>query len=309
MQVSGEITLTDISLSTMWSMNYQNMTEFIRDAREFGFTHLELNTSLTPGKLNELRAIEGVEVSSVHAPCPNTLTSDGSRASSLSLSSLNEDERQEAVNFTKSTIDLASELKARVVILHAGWVDANPEMEKELRNLHERGLAESDEFQDLKCKLTNIRGFMACPHIDAVKESLLELAGYARARKVQLALENRVNSYEIPNIDEMLDILEEFQPEVVGYWHDVGHAEIQARLGFTPHDEWLMALEERLIGTHLHDVRGIRDHFAPGLGEQNWDLIAESLPKNALRVCEIGEWNDSEDAHKAVAFLQSKGIV
>ncbi len=301
--------MTDISLSTMWSMNYQNMAEFMKDAREFGFTHLELNASLTSEKLKEILVTEGVKVSSVHAPCPNDLTSDGNKASSLSLSSLNEDERQEAVKFTKATIDLASALKARAVIVHAGWVDTKPEMEKELRNLHEQGLAESSEFQDLKCKLTNIREFMAIPYIDAVKESLLELASYAHASEIQLALENRVNSYEIPNIDEMLDILEEFQPDVVGYWHDAGHAEIQARLGFTSHNEWLMALQERMIGTHLHDVKGIRDHFAPGLGDQAWDLIAENLPRNAIRVCEIGEWNNPDNARKAVAFLQFKGII
>lgn len=301
--------MTDISLSTMWSLNYKNMTDFVRDAQEFGFTHVEFNIALTQKKLKELLAVEGLRVSSVHAPCPNSLSADSNRANTFSLSSLNEDDRQEAVNFTKATIDVASELESKVVILHAGWAEINPNMEKELRDLYEQGQAENSEFQDLKCKLTAIREFMACPHIDAAKESLLELAGHARANGVRLALENRVNSYEIPTIDEMLDILSEFQPEVVGYWHDVGHAEIQSRLGFTPHEEWLMALEDRMMGVHLHDLRGIRDHYAPGSGDLDWDFIAENLPKNVLRVCEIGEWNTPEDARNTVSFLQSKGII
>ena len=77
----------DVSLSTMWSLNYENMAEFVQDAREFGFTHLELNSVLTPGKLEELLAVEGLQVSSVHTPCPNVETPEG-LASTLSLSSL-----------------------------------------------------------------------------------------------------------------------------------------------------------------------------------------------------------------------------
>lgn len=301
--------MTDISLSTMWSQNYTDMNEFVRDIFDYGFTHVELNASLTAETLKELQTVEGLKISSIHSPCPNGPTSEGTKASSLSLSSLNEDERKEAVAFAKNTIEIASELAVKVVVLHSGWVELNPDLEMNLRNMYEQGLGTSSEYENARCTLVNAREFMACPHIDAAKESLLELAGHARSNGVQLALENRVHYYEIPNIDEMLDILSEFQPEVVGYWHDVGHAEIQARTGFTPHDEWLMALEDRMIGVHLHDVQGIRDHQAPGLGDLDWNLIAENLPKDVIRVCEIGEWNNPEDTRKTVSFLQSKGII
>lgn len=301
--------MTNISLSTMWSQNYTDMNEFVHDVLDYGFTHVELNSSLIAERLKELLTIEGLKISSIHSPCPNGPSSEGTKASSLSLSSLNEDERKETVAFAKNTIELASELAVKVVVLHSGWVELSPALEMNLRNMYEKGLYDSDEYTNAKCTLVNARDFMACPHIDAAKESLLELAGLARSNGVQLALENRVHYYEIPNIDEMLDILSEFQPEVVGYWHDVGHAEIQARTGFTPHDEWLMALEDRMIGVHLHDLQGIRDHHAPGLGDLDWDFIAENLPKDIIRVCEIGEWNDPNNTRQAVSFLQSKGIL
>ncbi|NQT73819.1 MAG: sugar phosphate isomerase/epimerase [Chloroflexi bacterium] len=301
--------MTDISLSTMWSQKYTDMNEFVRDVFDYGFTHVELNASLTAKTLKALLTIEALKISSIHSPCPNGPSSEGTKASSLSLSSLNEDERKEAVAFTKNTIELASELAVRVVVLHSGWAELNPDLEMNLRNMYEQGIQNSSDFENAKCTLVNARGFMVCPHIDAAKESLLELAGHARSNGVQLALENRVHYYEIPNIDEMLDILSEFQPEVVGYWHDVGHAEIQARTGFTPHDEWLMALKDRMIGVHLHDVQGIRDHQAPGLGDLDWNLIAENLPKGVIKVCEIGEWNDPKDTRQVVSFLQSKGIL
>jgi len=293
----------------MWSQQYTDMNEFVRDVLDYGFTHVELNASLTAETLKELLPVEGLKISSIHAPCPNGPSSEGTKASSLSMSSLNEDERKEAVAFAKNTIELASELAVKVVILHSGWAELNPELEMNLRNMYEQGIQNSSDFENAKCTLVNARDFMVCPHIDAAKESLLELAGHARSNGVQLALENRVHYYEIPNIDEMLDILSEFQPEVVGYWHDVGHAEIQARTGFTPHDEWLMALEDRMVGVHLHDVQGIRDHQAPGLGDLDWDFIAENVPKDIIKVCEIGKWNNPEDTRKTVSFLQSKGII
>ena len=298
---------SEISLSSMWSLNYENMSDFVRDASEFGFTHLELNIALTPEKLKGLLSIGDLQVSSVHSPCPNVETAEG-LASTLSLSSFDEGVRKLAIEGVKRTIDLAVEVGAKVVVVHAGYADMNPEIEKDMRKLCEQGRMDSQEFEELKDVLVKARQFMACPHVDATKESLLELAGYARSNGIRLGLENRVNYHEIPNLDEMMDILEEFQPEVVGYWHDVGHAEIQSRIGFTPHEDWFVALGDRLIGVHLHDVRGLRDHCAPGTGDLNWDMIARNLPDNIIRVCEIGEWNDPQAARNAVAFLQSKGI-
>jgi len=259
--------LTQISLSTMWSLKYGSMAEFVRRAREFGFTHLELNASLTPGKLDELLAIDGLPISSVHAPCPNARNPEGVEANALSLSALNEDERREAVGFTKATIDLAGRVGAKFVIVHAGWVEMNREVEREMRRLYEEGRASSDEFNSLKSKLLARRKFFACPHVEATKESLLELAGYARSKGVRIGLENRSDRHEIPIIEEMVDILGDLPPETVGYWHDVGHAEIQSRLGFTPHADWFAALADRMFGIHLHDIRGLSDHQAPGIGE------------------------------------------
>ncbi len=60
---------------------------------------------------------------------------------------------------------------------------------------------------------------------------------------------------------------------------------------------------------HLHDVRGIRDHCAPGVGSVDWGLIAANLPDAALRVCEIGEWNDVETVPGVVPFLRSQGVL
>lgn len=301
--------MNNISISAMWSLNHDDMSRFVQEVYDFGFTHIELNSYLNSERLKQLLNVDELKISSIHSPCPNNRTSSGSKASTLSLSSLDEDERQKAVAFARKTIELASELEVKVVVLHSGWAELNPDLEMKLREMYEQGLAETSEYEAAKCTLVDTREFTVGQHVDAAKESLLKLAGCAHSNGVQLALENRVHYYEIPNIDEMLDILTEFKPEVVGYWHDVGHAEIQARTGFTSHDEWFTALEDRMIGTHLHDLNGIRDHQAPGTGDLNWGFIADNLPQNILKVCEIGQWNKPEDTRKTVPFLESKGIV
>ncbi|MCK5212774.1 MAG: sugar phosphate isomerase/epimerase, partial [Dehalococcoidia bacterium] len=115
--------------------------------------------------------------------------------------------------------------------------------------------------------------------------------------------------HEIPTINEMAVMLAATDPEVVGYWHDTGHAATQQRLGYVSHEEWLKRYANRLVGIHLHDLNTERDHQPPGTGEIDWPMIASYLPDNAIRVCEIGEWNDSDGVKSIPAFLRTKGII
>jgi sugar phosphate isomerase/epimerase len=89
----------------------------------------------------------------------------------------------------------------------------------------------------------------------------------------------------------------------------VGHAEVQARLGYVDKRVWLDTLSARTIGTHLHDVEGIGDHRAPGDGDVEWDYIAEGLPATALRVFEINQRTPDEAVAGAIAFLRARGVV
>jgi sugar phosphate isomerase/epimerase len=95
----------------------------------------------------------------------------------------------------------------------------------------------------------------------------------------------------------------------VGYWHDVGHAEVQWRLGYVDKRAWLDALAPRTLGCHLHDVDGIGDHRAPGRGDVEWEYLARGLPAGALRVFEINQHQPDEAVAGAIAFLRERGVV
>src|SRR4030042_250970 len=93
------------------------------------------------------------------------------------------------------------------------------------------------------------------------------LIKYALQFNVKLGFENRYHYMDIPIIDEMEELLCLADPGQLGFIYDVGHAQALDRLGFFPHSEWLTRYSARIFGTHLHDVIGVSDHFAPGLGE------------------------------------------
>jgi sugar phosphate isomerase/epimerase len=284
------------------------MSGFAAKARELGFTHIEANTTISPRMLSELLNT-AIPISSIHSPCPAVLSSRRTTVSSLSLSSLDGSERIEAVSFTKKTIDLAANVSARAIVLHMGEVPVDLSLQDSLYKLKDRGYAQTKEYSQIKEELVYQRTSQAPPYLSAARKSLQELREYSRQKGIMLGLETRFHPNEIPNMDEMTELLNEVSESLVGYWHDVGHAEVQQQLGFSLHEEWLSRFKDRMVGIHLHDILGISDHQAPEKGNMNWEMVAKYLPPGIIKVCEIGEWNDEEQMQGVVKFLQKKGII
>lgn len=293
----------------MWAKDrFLSMAEFAAKAKEFGFSHVEVNASVAPQQLAELIQTS-IPISSIHSPSPAVLSPKGIPVTNLSLSSLEENERQQAVSFAKKTIGLAYEVGAKAIVLHMGEVPIGLGLEDELRRLHQQNLTQSERYSKVKKSLTYQRISEAPPYLEAARRSLEELSEDSRAKGIMLGLETRFYFREIPNIGEMEELLRKVEGSLVGYWHDVGHAEVNERLGFTPHEEWLSRFGDKTIGIHLHDVRGICDHRPPGEGDVDWNMVAGYLPHDAIKVCEFAEWNEAEQIRGVVDFLQEQGIV
>ena len=80
-------------------------------------------------------------------------------------------------------------------------------------------------------------------------------------------------------------------------------------MGFAPHEDWLKAFGSRMVGVHLHDIVGLRDHRVAGTGEMNWPMIASHLPAQAIRTCEF-DWPYSEEEIVAgVEYLRQAGCL
>ena len=107
----------------------------------------------------------------------------------------------------------------------------------------------------------------------------------------------------------MGELLTLASPDRLGYIYDVGHAQAMARLGFFPHEEWLRRYSSRIIETHLHDVIGVSDHHAPGLGEVDFEMVASYLPENAIRTFELQPTNSPEQVKAGLKHLVEFGCI
>lgn len=299
-----------VSLSTMWARGrYADLHEFSCDAEAWGYTAIEANAYVTSSDMLERLAAGPLPLLSLHNPIPNEQSSSGIKSYDLNLASLNEDERVEAVSFVKQSILNAARLGARAVVLHMGHVPIGKAMQRQLHDMWHDDMMGTEEYRALQNQIPAIRAMTERQHLDRALQTLRDIQPLARDSGVMLGVETRHNVHELPNIDEAMVMLEETDPDVVGYWHDTGHAATHQRLGYARHEDWLARYYDRLIGIHLHDLNQDRDHQCPGNGEIDWQMIARYLPESAIRVCELGEWNSPEGVQRTPAVLEENGII
>ncbi len=299
----------DVALSTMWGIGqFQSLADFFPAAEALGFTRFELNHGVNSAMLKGVN-LTNYRIVSVHEPCPADVSTSTLSDRNWLISSPDEDERRQGVVAVQRSIDLAHELGAQLVVVHPGRVDMDPMLERTLRGLYEAGQSDSPEYAQAKERLVAARAAQAEINLEAVRRSLIELAEYASRMGVRLGLENRDHYYEIPLPDELDYLLGLGYDEIVGYLHDVGHAQKLEHLGFCPHEEWLRRFAGRMIGIHLHDIVGLRDHLAPGLGQINWDMVARHLLAGIVCTCECRSYNSPQELTAGMRLLAEKGCV
>jgi sugar phosphate isomerase/epimerase len=303
--------MTSYSLSTMYAQTerFDDMHDFVPFARRCGFDAIEVSHSTPAEKFDRLVDGGGATLSSIHAPAPRVQVR-GKNNSSLNLASLDDEERRLAVEHTRRSIDHAAQLGARYVVVHLGGIGNEMfESERTMRRLFDSGTRSGEEYESLRRETLEQRAELAGEPFERARQSLDELMSHARERGVAIGLENRLHHHEFPLAHEALELLAEYAPGEAGYWHDVGHAEVQARLGYVDKRIWLSTLGSRTIGAHLHDVDGIGDHRAPGHGDVDWSYIAEGLPQAALRVFEINQFEPDESVAGAIDYLRQRSVV
>lgn len=297
------------SISTMWGMrNFPGLEDFFIAAQRMGFGSIELNHQVNSAMLAGID-LASYAFSSVHEPCPADVSADELKTRDWLISSLDEANRRRGVESIVRSIHLAKELGARAIVIHAGTVVGDWKDESELKALFTAGKAGTPEFAALRHRLIMNRAAAARPHIQSVKRSLLELLEVASPLGIRLGLENRYHYQEIPLLDELDELLGLAPSPELGFWYDMGHAQVMDRLGFLPHKAWLERCASRMIGVHVQDVTGIIDHGAPGFGEVDYDMVLPFIPKDAIRTFEVRPSNSPEQVRQALAFLVGKGFI
>jgi sugar phosphate isomerase/epimerase len=294
----------------MWAIkNFPALTDFFEAARRMGFARIELNHKVTTPML------EGIDLalhqfSSVHEPCPADIGEDELKKRDWLISSTDEAKRVEGVKSIQRSIDIAARVGASAVVIHAGQTTPDRDkLEKKLRDLIDAGQRDSVEFRSINARMTQVRDDHVTASFAAVRKSIQELLDYAAPSRICLGIENRYHYLEHPSPDELEILLGLAGPEQIGFLYDIGHAETLARLGFYPHSEWLERFASRIIGTHLHDVITTVDHYAPGLGDMDFDMAVAVLPKKAFRTCEFQNFNSPEQVKAGLEFLVKHNFI
>jgi sugar phosphate isomerase/epimerase len=294
-----------LSFSTCWnSSQHQDGEEMLREIVDMGFTRVEL------GHGTRMSLMEGIfrahekglcTFSSLHNFCPLPVEITRASPDCYKFSSPDKRERERAVRHTFKTIDFAVRLGAAYVVLHLGRTPIDDYTEKLVRYA-EVGMIESRDFSRLQEECIRKRERDAGSYLQRAKDCLREIADYAGEKGVRLGVESRHSYEEIPNEDEMVEVLNEFNEPAVGYWHDFGHVQVKHNLGYLDHVEWMREVAPRLIGCHLHDTQWPgRDHLAPFTGQVDYDSLIPLLPRDTLFVFEMSPRRTVEEITTARA--------
>ncbi|HPT07621.1 MAG TPA: sugar phosphate isomerase/epimerase [Candidatus Omnitrophota bacterium] len=300
------------ALSTSWNaFRHGQGRDLVFEIQKLGFEEVELSFNLTSSIVEEigLYAAQGaIKISSVHnyCPIPPGLTPAQALPDCYAMSSCNEQERLQAVQFTKRSIDTAHHLGARSVVLHCGRVEI-PDRTRPLIKLLECGKKDTPEFIRLRKELIEERISKAQPFFENTLKSLAALNSYAREKNVLLGVETRYYHREIPTFEEIGIILKEFDNSQIGYWHDTGHAQVTENLGIAKHKDFLDSYGKRLIGLHVHDSVGGDDHRAPGEGNLDFTLIKPYLNESITCVIEAHHPATASQIKRAQALVEEIG--
>ncbi|MFH1245614.1 MAG: TIM barrel protein [Candidatus Omnitrophota bacterium] len=303
------------ALSTSWNAGqYSAARNIIEEIKAIGFHCVELNFSLSAALVEEMISLSArnqIKVVSLHnfCPIPDGISRRAATPDIFSLSALDNDERKQALYYTKRTIDTASILQAQAVVLHLGKVQNTVEKIRELGGLYldskaARPSGNRKNYEQLKSRMLKDRRDKAAPCFEQTLKSLEELCSYAREKKISLGIENRYYFNEIPSIEEMGQIVKSFPGSPLFYWHDTGHAQIYENLGFFKHKELLDNFGSRLLGVHLHDVDKMDDHRAPLQGSFDFSLLKPYVKKETLKVLEPHQPATAEEIMSGWNYLR-----
>lgn len=265
---------------------------------ELGFDLIELGhgirLSLMPG-IQKMFDAGQVRFSSLHNFCPLPVEVMMASPDCYQFSAVSAEERERAVRQTFQTIDFAERLGAPFVVLHLGEVKMRPITER-LIQMTKAGKHLSRGYVRAKLKAVQTRERRASAHLRRVKECVRRIVERAVSKNVGIALESRRGYEEIPSERELPALLDELNSEQVGYWHDFGHSQIKANLGFIDHAEWLSAIGPRAFGCHVQDCNWpARDHEPPFTGDIDFEKLVPLLPASCLFVWEMSP-NKTADA-------------
>lgn len=299
-----------LSLSTCCFGNAKMSTaEVLAEVGRLGFASIEWGVGAV--RLDEAEVAAAVRagdvtVTSVHA-LAGLEGGTGINVQGGDIASRDARRREATIEATCRTIDLARRLNVGAVVLHAGGVEGllYDQCVEVMRNWKQ--MSASPTFHKKLEQLRVLRRQEAPEYVRRTIESLAEVV--RRAGEFPLGLETRYVYSQVPLPDELEGIWAALGRDCFGYWHDVGHARIQQLFGAVPEEAWLDRFADRLLGVHLHDMIGTRDHMPPGQGELDLASVAAGISgRPCARVMELSSVYLADAIVAGRKHLESLGL-
>jgi sugar phosphate isomerase/epimerase len=279
------------SLSTCWnSHRHTDGRAMLREIRDLGFEYAELShgirVSLVPGIIEAVEAGE-IKISSLHNFCPLPLGVNHPAPNLYEFTDERPRQRELAIKHTLKTFEFAERVKAPLVVLHLGSMDLKDYTGK-LCTMLERGLRTAPKYEKLCAEASKARESRKERFVENLYDTLRKILPEAETRGLKLGCENRQALEEIPIESDFQFMFRELNSPSLVYWHDCGHAQIKANLGFIHHVLHLESLAPKLGGFHVHDViYPAGDHAAPGTGTVDFASLKPFVKPEHIKVFEL----------------------
>lgn len=314
-------TLWSVSTSLVASPTAEELRAFYAAACEAGAPAVELGRNTPDETVSEAERLVDpgqLVVSSLHHPVPSPRDDAGARVEWM-ITDLDRGNWERAVRSLEATLRQAHRLRARAIVVHVGQVTsampANNALIRLLRARADAAVAAGGTEAQLDAEIVTVRQEMvalraanAAPHLAAAVVALDRVVPLAQQLGVRIGLESHYYYAEVPATFEFAALLAPYPEDAIGYWHDVGHAMCQQVQGVARYADFLQASSRRIVGFHLHDIIGTRDHRAPGTGEMDYSTLVPLAPPDAVRTLELSRSCSWEDVASGVRVLRAAGL-
>ncbi len=149
-----------LSVSTHWNAHrHNNGYSMVQEILELGIQNIELGYNTHQHMINGVKEAiqkDGVQVTSLHNFCPVPMGSQGHPETFL-LGSFRRQERQAAIYHITKTIELASELNAKAIVVHTARVKIPFVSTYDLIRLIEFNKKQTKKYEKTKAKLITRR--------------------------------------------------------------------------------------------------------------------------------------------------------
>ena len=279
-----------LGISTRWNTRlHSSGDELIREILDLGLDHVEIGYDFTVDLIEGVarQCAEGsVHVDSVHNYAPVPMGVPFGHPELFSLVSLDPSQQATAIRHTIRTADLAAELGARCVVVHAGNVSMRRQTLRLLSLWQDEG-PNSTAYDRARLKAIGRREKRSSKHVEQLYRALDALLPAFKERGVRLALENLPAWESVPSELELAETLRRFPDPTLCSWHDTGHARVRQNLGFSAHLHWFERFAPRMAGMHIHDVKPPAfDHLAPSEGDIDFAAFKSMIPPGTILVLE-----------------------